>query len=128
MRTYEELIFENVEMNLGAIPFHNDIPGIRRLAPRDFPTHTAIHSVSLDQSLPEDYVVPHIHAVPEINIFIPTDSTFHYEVQLGEETYSINGPRTIWIPAGLLHAANVKCGYGFFVCIILDSSENVFGI
>ncbi len=49
-----------------------------------------------------------------------------HTIQLGDEHYSVTGHRTIWIPAGLIHAANVKKGSGYYICVILESTKNIF--
>ena len=126
MSNYENLIFNNVEETLDKIPLHFTQNNIQRLAPQNFPLHTAIHYVSELKLLSENYVQPHKHNVSEINILIPESNDFEYTIQLGDEHYSVRGHRTIWIPAGLIHAANVKKGSGYYICVILESTKNIF--
>lgn len=118
-------IFTNREQNLEQIPFHQDSAFITRLAPEHFPVHTAIHCISGIKESPEKYVHPHQHDVPEINIFIPTSTDFCFEVQLGDKLYFIHEHTSLWVPPQLVHAANIKEGSGFFICIILAATENI---
>jgi hypothetical protein len=127
-KKYEHLIFKNIEENIGLIPYHTDQLCIQRLVPKKFPLHIALHYVSKIENIPQKYVSPHTHDVPEVNIFVPMSEDFMYEVELEDEIYNISGHNTIWIPENIKHSANVKSGKGYFICIILDNTLNVFGI
>ncbi|WP_315821355.1 cupin domain-containing protein [Paraflavitalea speifideaquila] len=71
------------------------------------------------QVRPSPYTKPHTHNdFDEINILI--GDSLRYLIQLGEETYEMEGNHSIWIPAGTLHAANVIQGSGYFVAIRLE--------
>ena len=52
-----------------------------------------------------------------VNILLSLDRLV-YEITLGDEVYEVEAPASIYIPAGLVHSANVIEGSGFFVAII----------
>lgn len=124
---YLDLIFPNIQQSLNVLSCHSNINEIQRFAPQNFPYHVAIHKISEVEKIPSKYVISHVHNVPEIKILIPDSKGLEYEIQLGDEIYQVSGHKTIYVPPGLSHAANIKRGSGYFVCIILDSTENVFG-
>ncbi|MBL1210751.1 hypothetical protein [Geminocystis sp. GBBB08] len=124
---YSNLIFPNIQQSLSVLSCHNSIKEIQRFAPQNFPYHVAIHKISEVENIPSHYVSPHSHDVPEIKILIPDSNGLEYEIQLGDEFYQVFGHKTIYVPPGVSHAANIKKGSGYFVCMILDTTENVFG-
>jgi hypothetical protein len=84
--------------------------------------HIAVHRMDVVTPESRSYAQLHQHAVPEINLILPvTDLT--YEVVLGEQRFEVDGPASIFVPAGLPHCANVKSGTGFFVTIVLGVDE-----
>lgn len=123
---YQDLLYKNVPSPLASIPFHKNISFIERFIAEQFPTHLAIHKITNAQGLPYKYVELHNHEVPEINILIADEGMLEYQFQLGDEFYQVQSPSSIWIPAGLMHAANVIKGDGYYVCIILTDSQSVF--
>ncbi len=119
MKKHSELIFENFNRPLSSIPFHFDVDGIERYFSEGFPAHLAIHRVDMRDSNKEEYTIPHFHEdEDEINILIPDEGDeLVYKIQLGEEIFTVNGSKSIWIPSGLTHGANVVSGSGYFVAI-----------
>jgi hypothetical protein len=115
---HKELIFKNIGSPLSSIPFHHDIDGIERLFAEGFPLHLAIHQIHEMPSPPSPYTRPHAHEFAEINILIGDE--LRYQIQLANEIYELKGSFSIWIPAGVLHAANVIQGTGYFVAIRLN--------
>jgi hypothetical protein len=73
-----------------------------------------IRDVSADR---RSYCEPHVHDCPEINILLSL-TRLVYEIRLGDEVYLVEAPATIYIPAGLIHSANVVEGSGFFVALV----------
>ncbi|MET0386791.1 MAG: homocitrate synthase [Polyangiales bacterium] len=63
------------------------------------------------------YCEPHVHDCPEINLLLTLDRLV-YEITLGSEVFIVEAPASIYIPAGLVHSANVIEGSGFFIAII----------
>jgi hypothetical protein len=105
--------------NLSEILFHVNHKGIQRFTSKGFPVHLAIHSVDCLDLEDKRYVEPHYHDHPEINIILPFKEELIYEIQIEGETHIIKKPSAIWIPQKMLHAANLRKGKGFFICIIL---------
>jgi len=115
-------IFRNQPAPLGDTPCHEAIGCIRRFAPTGFPLHVGIHHVKTDDDPGHlDYSMPHLHAdQDEVNILI-TDGHLSYRLTFDDETYEVEAPATIWIPAGVTHSANVVSGAGVFVCLRITS-------
>ena len=112
---------------LESIPFHDEGPLVRRLlAGGDIhpgaQTHVAVHRVDGVRDADRDYCDVHVHTVAELNLFLPITELV-YDVVLGEETYEVEGPASVFIPAGLPHSANVRSGTGFFVAIVLGVQD-----
>jgi len=117
---YRGNIYRNEPAPLSNTPCHQASDSIRRLAPAGFPLHIGIHQVEAG-STPEqrDYSLPHQHGdQDEINILI-SDGHLAYRLTFDDETYEVEAPATIWIPAGVNHSANVISGSGTFVCLRL---------
>ncbi len=119
MAKHSHLIHKGTDQQLSTIQFHIDTPSIHRIAYEGFPLHLAVHNVNIIDRPLKRYAKAHTHGQPEINIIIG-DSELLYEIGLGDEIYRVAAPAAIWIPAGLLHNANVVSGSGYFVCMILD--------
>jgi hypothetical protein len=83
--------------------------------------HIAVHEIrGLPYSLDRRYCEPHSHNCPEINLLIAFQRLV-FRITLGEESYLCEAPSSIYIPAGVLHSANVIEGTGFFVAIVGSS-------
>ena len=120
---HAHLISPGIASGLGEIPYHDEGPLTRWLlsdadvhpAAR---THVAVHRVNAVLDADRDYCDVHEHTVPELNLFLPVTDLV-YDITLGEETYEVYGPASVFIPPGLAHSANVRSGTGFFVAIVL---------
>ena len=66
------------------------------------------------------YCEPHRHDVDEINILL-SQGHLLYDIRLGDERYEVEAPASVYIPAGLVHSANVIEGSGFFVAVIASA-------
>ena len=88
-------------------------PGVHPQINKHIVAHE-IRNVSADL---RSYCEPHVHDCPEINILLSLTRLI-YEIRLGDEVYIVEAPATIYIPAGLLHSANVVEGSGFFVALV----------
>ncbi|HPS77758.1 MAG TPA: hypothetical protein PLS53_06360 [Thermoanaerobaculaceae bacterium] len=81
--------------------------------------YIAVHQYSEVMPQSREYCRPHVHDHDEINVF-HTTSHLEVEVILDDETVLVEAPATVFIPAGVRHAANVHSGTGFMVVILLD--------
>ncbi len=103
MNRYKKFIKKGVSEQISKIPFHNYAP-IKRLSmlsKKRFPssnTHVAVHFVNGNNK----------------------KMSVKYEIQLGDETYKVTSPSTVFIPKGVRHKAKFISGKGIFVCIILS--------
>ena len=125
MGKYQKFIQKGIPESLDKVPFHKKAP-IKRLSMLDKTivpksnTHIAVHFVDASKKLPP-YSEPHKHNHDEINLILSEGSILTYNVQLGQESYKVKSPSSIFIPKGLSHSAQAISGQGIFVCIILSS-------
>ncbi|HXG73629.1 MAG TPA: AraC family ligand binding domain-containing protein [Candidatus Nitrosotenuis sp.] len=124
MQQYKKFIKKGVSEPLRKVPFHGNAP-IRRLSmlskklvPKSN-THVAVHFVDSKKKIPQ-YSFLHKHDCDEINLILSETGKLTYKIQLGDETYRVSSPSTVFIPKGVRHSANVESGKGIFVCIILS--------
>ena len=115
--TNHHLITRLEPESLAAVPFHRPVPGVERWKSVGFPVHTAVHQIDANRVAAAEYVQLHAHDADEINILV--GEGLRYRVQLGEEIHDVESPASIWIPRGLMHAANHVQGSGSYICIIL---------
>ena len=126
MKKYQNLIKKGVSESLDKVPFHKKAP-IKRLSMLskkiipESDTHVAVHFVDATKKIPE-YSAIHKHDKDEINLILSEDSKLKYKIELGDESYTVTSPSTIFIPKGLSHSARAVSGKGIFVCIILSNS------
>jgi hypothetical protein len=78
----------------------------------------AIHAVDGIARDREDRCEVHEHAAAELNMILPV-TALTCEVVLGDERYEVEGPASVFVPAGLAHAINVTAGTGYFVSVAL---------
>jgi len=125
MNRYKKFIKKGVSEQISKIPFHNYAP-IKRLSmlsKKRFPssnTHVAVHFVNGNHKKMSEYSMLHKHSADEINLIVSENSKLKYEIQLGDETYKVTSPSTVFIPKGVSHKAKFISGKGIFVCIILS--------
>jgi len=121
---HHHLITKLDKESLAAVPFHQCAEGIERWKSEGFPVHLAVHTVTAGRVGDGDHVQPHAHDADEINILL--GDQLRYRVQLGEESYVVESPASIWIPRGLVHAANHVQGTGSYICLILAPTVDIF--
>lgn len=115
----EPMICNILPAPLSDVPFHQDTRSVTRLFAENFPVHLAIHEISPVSTPPVEYTEPHVHDdSDEINIILSTQSLW-YKIQLGATEYMVQNNSSIWIPRGMVHAANVLQGSGYFITIRL---------
>jgi hypothetical protein len=122
--THAALISPGLVQALHHVPFHGRgvAPLCRRVlaGPGVHPqidSHIVAHEVRDVSADHRSYCEPHVHDCPEINILLSL-TRLVYEIRLGNEVYIVEAPATIYIPAGLVHSANVVEGSGFFVALV----------
>lgn len=104
---------------LSAIPFHHNTKSITRYVANDFPVHLAVHEVSPVVTPPIEYTQPHLHDdSDEINIIVSRQSLL-YKIQLNDDVFEVSENSCVWIPRGMIHAANVLRGTGHFITLRL---------
>jgi len=123
-RTYAHLIWHGVVEGLGQVPFHSgaEAPLTRRVLSgpslhEGLERRIVVHEVTDVSAERRHYCAPHFHDFAEVNLLL-SSSRLKYEICLGDETYLVEAPASIYIPAGLLHAANVFEGSGFFIAMM----------
>jgi hypothetical protein len=118
--TGQSSIFNMIPVALSNVPFHRNTKSITRYFAKNFPLHLAVHEVSPVLGPPVQYTDPHVHEdTDEINIIISKKNLL-YKIQLGDDEYTISNNTCIWIPRGMIHAANVLNGSGYFITMRLN--------
>ena len=108
---------------------YRDIPELRRLEAVGSPTHVVVHHIDDDAEVESrDYCGAHEHPFAELNILLGEPGALVYDIVLGDETIVATSPTTIWIPAGVPHAANLRSGRGTFVVVYLVEPQPDPGI
>ena len=110
MNRYKKFIKKGVSEQISKIPFHNYAPMKRlsMLSKKRFPssnTHVAVHFVNGNHKKMSEYSMLHKHSADEINLIVSENSKLKYEIQLGDETYKVTSPSTVFIPKGIKHKA-----------------------
>lgn len=111
------LIFKMLPSALSNVPFHENTIAITRYFAEKFPVHLAVHKISPVIKAPPEYTLPHLHAdSDEINIIL-SEHNLTYKIQLGSDEYTGHNNSCVWIPRGMIHAANVLSGSGYFITL-----------
>jgi hypothetical protein len=121
---HSALISTGLVQALHHVPFHSN--GIAPLTRRvmagadvlpQIKKHVVAHELREVSTGFRAYSEPHVHDCMEINMLLSM-SRLVYEIRLGDEVYIVEAPATIYIPAGLIHSANVIEGTGFFLAML----------
>jgi hypothetical protein len=121
---HSALISTGLVQALHHVPFHSNgiAPLTRRLMAGaevlpQVKKHLVAHELREVSAAFRSYCEPHVHDCMEINILLSM-SNLVYEIRLADEVYIVEAPATIYIPAGLIHSANVIEGTGFFLAML----------
>jgi hypothetical protein len=113
-------IFKMLPSALSKVSFHENTIAITRYFADDFPVHLAVHKVSPVITAPKEYTLPHLHEdSDEMNIILSEHSLL-YKINLGADEYTVSNNSCIWIPRGMIHAANVLRGSGYFITMRIN--------
>jgi len=125
-----QLISQGLVTPLDTVPFHANGPApLSRLVLAGGGVHDGLGRRVVAHEMVEvgvaqrSYCEPHVHDCAELNLLLST-SELVYEIRLGYDLYEFVAPASIYVPAGLLHSANVISGTGFFIAMI-DTSDYV---
>jgi uncharacterized RmlC-like cupin family protein len=123
-KKHADLISTGLVQPLHHVPFHaNGIAPLTRrvMAGADvhpqLNKHLVTHELRNVSAGHRAYCEPHVHNCAEINILLSM-THLSYEIRLEDEIYIVQAPATIYIPAGLVHSANVLEGTGFFLAML----------
>jgi mannose-6-phosphate isomerase-like protein (cupin superfamily) len=112
---WQQAVYEMLPIPLSNVPFHENTESITRWFAAGFPVHLAVHEVSPVIAPPFEDTQPHVHDdTHEVNIII-SQHLLLYKIQVGNEFYTVSNNASIWIPRGVVHAANVLQGSGYFI-------------
>jgi hypothetical protein len=118
------LISRGVSEELCLVPFHDraQAPLSRRvLSDASIHEHLqrriVMHELRDVRAERRSYCDPHVHDFAEVNLLL-SSTQLRYLVRLGDETYFVDAPASIHVPAGLVHSANVFEGSGFFIALL----------
>jgi hypothetical protein len=125
---HAHLISHGVSEALSLVPFHNrdEAPLTRRVLSgtsihEGLGRRIVVHELREVRAEERHYCDPHFHDFAEVNILLSM-TRLVYEIRLGDDTYVVEAPASIHIPAGLVHSGNVIEGSGFFIAL-LDTAE-----
>lgn len=133
-KRYKFLIKKGINQPLQNIPYHlkaplkrflmqdnNTFPDLKKILPgSNF--HIAVHVINkLPKKVPK-YVEPHAHNCDEINLMLSESGKLRYKITVGDETYYVSSPATVYFPRGIYHTAEVVSGKGIYVCIVMSKT------
>lgn len=125
---YKDLISSGVVQPLEEVVYHRAAPAplIRRLMAGgsvlpDANHHIAVHEFSAAAPQERSYCEPHQHECGEINLLLSWEQLV-FRISLGDEIYTVRAPATVYIPARVLHSANVIEGTGFLIAILANGN------
>ena len=87
------------------------------LSKKRFPssnTHVAVHFVNGNHKKMSEYSMLHKHNADEINLIVSENSKLKYEIHLGDETYKVTSPSTVFIPKGSKAQSKIHIWKGNF--------------
>lgn len=128
VRPHAALITRPPIEDLRGVPFHgNGVAPLRRYVLAgtsvhpEAKKHIVAHQIHEVSAARRSYCEPHVHDCHEIDTLL-SQTSLSYEIRLGDDVYVVDAPATIYIPAGLVHSANVIDGSGFFIAM-LDTTD-----
>jgi len=125
---YTRFLISPEERPTSEIPYHYDTaPGIRRvfLEKKLLPETDAYVIVRTAKNVKPDqpdYIDFHTHNVSSIYLFMGEDDGLkglRAVVMIGNETYEVASPATVYIPKGVPHTSRLIDGSGHFTHIVL---------
>lgn len=123
MKKHEHLIQPGLKQPLSSVAFHYDAPLTRYvMLQRDSVTgdggfRVVTHVISDLPAVVPPYCDLHWHDFDEVNLINSEDNSLIYKIRLEDETYEVQAPATIYIPAGMRHAAEAVSGRGVYTAI-----------
>lgn len=127
---YTRFLISPEERPTSEIPYHYDTaPGVRRvfLEKKLLPetdTYVIVRTAKDVKPDQQDYIDFHAHNVNSIYLFMGEDDDLKgllAEVMIGDETYQVSSPATVYIPRGVPHTTRLIDGSGHFTHIVLSS-------
>lgn len=122
---YESLIIKPVET--GQVQ-HHDMDAIKKLGvARKYldqslyekaNTRIIIRKLDGNNENQEKYMNPHSHDVSQIYLVIGEPGELVFEIHLDDETYTVESPGTIFIPAGVQHWEKYLHGKGYLATVL----------
>ncbi len=129
---YKHLISEGQEQSLDTVQFHHQGPLTRYVLMQrdnvdgDGGYRVVTHIINDVPEVVESYCEKHWHEFDEVNHILSEDGSLRYKITLGDETYEVNSPSTVYIPKGLKHSAEVISGKGVFICTTFTKDYKAF--
>ncbi|VVB54127.1 Uncharacterised protein [uncultured archaeon] len=132
-KIYKDLIVHPERRKTSELVRHtDDSPGTRYVAldKKILSESTVYQAVRIIKDLkvkPPEYVKSHSHTVDSTYIFLGDNedlSGLKAEVVLGDETYVIDSPASIFVPKRLNHSVKLIGGSGLFINTVLNGDYN----
>lgn len=108
-------IFKPEAVPLSSRARYSEIPEIQRLEAVGSPSHVAFHQIGHAEQASRSYCTAHSHNFAELNLLIGAPGALQYEFRVGDDVFLVDSPASVWIPAGVVHSANLYAGTGTFV-------------
>jgi len=112
-----------VNANAEDLPITRSIYIDREMVPETV-LYQAMHTVENLQAVPEHYQKMHFHEFVETYLFLGAGKDYTgltAEVIFEDETYEIESPASVYIPAGKKHMYRMKSGSGHLIITALKS-------
>lgn len=121
--TAADYVFPMSRVRLSSRARYSDVPEISRLEAIGSPAHVAFHLVGGSEPQRRSYCKPHRHDFAELNLLLGEPGALRYRLLLGGDELLVESPMSVWIPAGLVHSANLEGGTGTFVVVYLREPQ-----
>lgn len=123
-KKFAHLITRGVAEPLSAVAFHYDAPITRYVMLKqnavqgDGGCKVVVHAIGeLPETVPP-YCDLHQHEFDEVNLILSEGNNLRYRIRFEDEEYEVDAPATVYIPAGVRHAAEVMSGRGTYIALL----------
>lgn len=128
----KDLVVKPAAISATELRYHRAGPGTRYvMIDERFVSDCRFYSIVREIPRLDDYGAGHVdshrHTVDSVFLFIgaePGMTGLTVEVRLGEESFTLDSPCSVFIPSGLVHSYRVVSGTGYFVNNVMAGDYN----
>jgi hypothetical protein len=127
-------IYRAKRQSLARVRFHSNPVGLERylfcsnLIDTDVPVHSAVHFFDGAYKTGKKgrfvYTACHSHDCWEVDLVIPLESNFRFQVESNGKIFVLKEKCSIVIPPGVPHRMEVLSGKGLMVCFVCSGDYN----